>query len=106
LEDWIDALRMGDLPKSPLPAGLVMPAEQLPEEPVRVDFSGSGNAGTAREGGGPSSGEEVDEDFLAQMKRQMPEGMEFAMEEIDDEEYERILAEQRKGEEGKGHDEL
>ncbi|RMY34687.1 hypothetical protein D0865_14117 [Hortaea werneckii] len=108
LEDWIDALRMGDLPKSPLPSGLVMPAEQLPEEPVKVDF-GSGDAGTAGQGPGSGGGQEVDEDFLAQMKRQMPEGMEFAMEEIDDEEYERILAEQRKGEEGKegeGHDEL
>ncbi|KAI7468951.1 hypothetical protein KC351_g13363, partial [Hortaea werneckii] len=100
LEDWIDALRMGDLPKSPLPAGLIMPAEQLPEEAVKVDF------GTDAAEGQPV----VDEDFLAQMKRQMPEGMEFAMEEIGDEEYERILAEQRKGKEGEGegegHEEL
>ncbi|GAB1740176.1 hypothetical protein NU219Hw_g5294t1 [Hortaea werneckii] len=106
LEDWIDALRMGDLPKSPLPSGLVMPAEQLPEEPVRVDFGSGGDAGTAGQGAGSGEvkGDAMDEDFLAQMKRQMPEGMEFAMEEIDDEEYERILAEQRKGE--GGHDEL
>ncbi|KAI6792326.1 putative disulfide isomerase [Hortaea werneckii] len=102
LEDWIDAIRMGDLPKSPLPTGLVVPAEQLPEEPVKVDF-GVADAG---------EGDAVDEDFLAQMKKQMPEGMEFAMEEIDDEEYERILAEQRNGKgeegegEGEGHDEL
>ncbi|GAB1733351.1 hypothetical protein NU195Hw_g7536t1 [Hortaea werneckii] len=98
LEDWIDALRMGDLPKSPLPSGLVMPAEQLPEEPVKVDF-----------GTGAGEGQAADEDFLAQMKKQMPEGMEFAMEEIGDEEYERILAEQqRRGNEGEGegHEEL
>ncbi|KAI7397546.1 hypothetical protein KC336_g15459 [Hortaea werneckii] len=104
LEDWIDAIRMGDLPKSPLPSGLVVPVEQLPEEPVKVDLGG----------GDVGEGDAVDEDFLAQMKKQMPEGMEFAMEEIDDEEYERILAEQRKGkveededeEGGEGHDEL
>ncbi|KAI7083065.1 putative disulfide isomerase [Hortaea werneckii] len=102
LEDWIDAIRMGDLPKPPLPSGLVVPAEQLPEEPVKVDL-----------GGDVGEGDAVDEDFLAQMKKQMPEGMEFAMEEIDDEEYERILAEQRNGNgkgeeegEGEGHDEL
>ncbi|KAI7261580.1 putative disulfide isomerase [Hortaea werneckii] len=98
LEDWIDALRMGDLPKSPLPSGLVMPAEQLPEEPVKVDFGAHAGEGQA-----------VDEDFLARIKKQMPEGMEFAMEEIDDEEYERNLAEQQQGEEGKegeGHEEL
>ncbi|KAI7349204.1 putative disulfide isomerase [Hortaea werneckii] len=94
LEDWIDALRMGDLPKSPLPAGLVMPAEQLPEEPVKADF-----------GWDSENGQVDDEDFLAQMKSQMPEGMEFAMEEIGDEEYERLLAEQERsgnGEEGEG----
>ncbi|KAK3666304.1 hypothetical protein LTR22_002968 [Elasticomyces elasticus] len=77
IEDWIDAIRMGDLPKSSLPEGLLVPAEGLPMEPVRMEIPGF------HEG---MNKEEIRE----AMRGQMPEGVEFEIEEIDDDEYERL----------------
>ncbi|KAH9827084.1 disulfide isomerase [Teratosphaeria destructans] len=72
LEDWIDAIRMGDSPKRSLPDGLIVPAESLPAEPVKVDFSDP-------------------EALKNAFKGNLPEGVEFEMEEIDDETYERLM---------------
>ncbi|KAK5124285.1 hypothetical protein LTR85_001988 [Meristemomyces frigidus] len=94
LENWIDAIRMGDLPKDSLPAGLIADASQLPQEPVKLDVPGANPMEEMRE----------------RMKGQLPEGVEFEMEEVGDEEYERIMAAQQQqapGAEGEGaHDEL
>jgi protein disulfide-isomerase A6 len=76
IEDWIDAIRMGDLPKESLPDGLVVPEEHLPAEPVKIDFSNP-------------------EELKNAMKGQLPEGVEFEMEEVDDAEYERLMAQGR-----------
>ncbi|KAK0259006.1 hypothetical protein B0A54_01668 [Friedmanniomyces endolithicus] len=72
IEDWVDAVRMGDTPKHDLPSGLVVPADSLPTEPIKMDF---GSVEGLREA----------------MKGQMPEGMGFEVEEIDDEMYERLM---------------
>ncbi|KAK1049580.1 hypothetical protein LTR74_017276, partial [Friedmanniomyces endolithicus] len=72
IEDWVDAVRMGDTPKHDLPSGLVVPADSLPTEPIKMDF---GSAEGLREA----------------MKGQMPEGMGFEVEEIDDEMYEQLM---------------
>ncbi|KAK0259980.1 hypothetical protein LTS09_005314 [Friedmanniomyces endolithicus] len=97
IEDWVDAVRMGDTPRHELPSGLVVPADGLPTEPIKMDF---GSAEGLREA----------------MKGQMPEGMGFEVEEIDDDMYEQLMKQEGgkgKGkenvppvEEGMGHDEL
>ncbi|KAK0918377.1 hypothetical protein LTR57_011864 [Friedmanniomyces endolithicus] len=96
VEDWIDAVRMGDTPKHDLPSGLVVPADSLPMEPIKMEF---GSAEGLREA----------------MKGQMPEGMGFEVEEIDDEMYEQLMKQEGGSREGKenmppdeevGHDEL
>ena len=74
IEDWIDAIRMGDTPKSPIPSGLIIDSTDLPPEPVKIDFSN------------PEA-----------MKGSLPEGVEMVMEEVDDDEYDRIMAQQGKG---------
>ncbi|TKA22876.1 hypothetical protein B0A50_07815 [Salinomyces thailandicus] len=87
LQDWLNALRMGDLPKNPIPEGLVVDSETLPPmepepetesepEPVHLNLDDLGD---------------------------LPEGMEMVMEEVDDEEYERLMRGQGQGQ---GHDEL
>ncbi|TKA83764.1 hypothetical protein B0A55_00068 [Friedmanniomyces simplex] len=84
VEDWVDAIRMGDTAKHSLPSGLVVPAEGLPTEEVKMDF---GSAEALREA----------------MKGQMPEGMGFEVEEIDDEMYERLMR-QEPGKAGAGEE--
>ncbi|KAK4628698.1 Putative protein disulfide-isomerase [Fulvia fulva] len=68
LEDWVDAIRMGDSPKKSIPDGLIVDASTLPAE-VKVDTEAMKEA----------------------LKGKLPEGMEMMMEEIDDEEYERLM---------------
>lgn len=88
IENWVDAIRMGDAPKSKLPSGLVVDAEQLPAEPVKVEKSSSEY-----------------EQMKASMKGNLPEGMDFEMEEIDDEMYEKIMSQGTAAKE-EAHDEL
>jgi len=89
IEDWVDAIRMGDGAKQSLPNGLIMPAADLPQEPVKLDGSADLNA------------------LRDSLKGQLPEGMEYMLEELSDEDYERLM---KQGEEaGSGpidHDEL
>lgn len=88
IEAWIDAIRMDDLPKTKLPENLIVPREALPQEPVKFQ---------------PATDDP--EKMREQLKDSMPEGMEFEFEEIDDDEYERIM---KKNEQARGesHDEL
>ncbi|KAK3067513.1 hypothetical protein LTR53_015579 [Teratosphaeriaceae sp. CCFEE 6253] len=91
VEGWIDGIRMGDLPKTALPSGLIVPFADLPAEEVRVDY-----------------GDPETEKLREKMKSQIPEGMEMEMEEISDEDYERMMrGVPAAGKEGtKGHEEL
>lgn len=73
IETWIDEIRMGDGAKSKLPEGLIAPAGELPKEPVKVED--------------PMAG------MKEQLQGQMPKGMDFEFEEIDDAAYEKIMAE-------------
>lgn len=105
LETWIDAVRMGDIPKENLPEGLVveLPAE-AEAEPAEIPLGGGG--------GGTDQMEAMRE----ALKGQLPEGVEFEMDEVDEEEYQRILAAQHRdaedaeaapeGEHEHAHDEL
>lgn len=79
LEIWIDAIRMGEGSKQPLPDQLVMPAEDLPAEPVKIDL-----------GSGPQPGES-EGDFKERMEGKLPEGVELEMEETNDEAYEKLM---------------
>ncbi|KAF2482512.1 hypothetical protein BDY17DRAFT_346582 [Neohortaea acidophila] len=81
IEDWIDSIRMGDGAKSKLPAELIVDAAELPAEPIEVKVDSTSDP----------------EDIMAQLKQQLPEGVEFELEEIEDGEYERILAEASRG---------
>ncbi|KAK4565289.1 hypothetical protein LTR86_003906 [Recurvomyces mirabilis] len=85
VEDWIDAIRMGDISKSSLPDALIVPVESLPAEPVVLEEP-------AVASGTPlSEDEEANEQLKRKLKGQLPEGMGFEMEEISDEDYERLL---------------
>ena len=96
VEDWIDSIRMGEGSKGKVPDGLIVEAADLPPEPVRLDSSK-----------GPQAMKEA-------LKSQMPEGVEFEFEEINDNDYDRIIAqakaeaEKKKAEDDKvdEHDEL
>ena len=72
VEDWIDAIRMGDGAKENLPEGLIVPREDLPEEKIEVKLD--------------------DERVITDFRGQMPEGVDLEMEEVSDEELEKILA--------------
>lgn len=94
IESWIDAIRMDDLAKTKLPENIIVPRDALPAEPVKVQ--------PATEDPGS---------MYEQLKNQMPEGMDFEFEEIDDDEYERMMKEgkasgEKKAEPGPEHDEL
>jgi len=86
IESWIDAIRMDDLPKSKLPDNIIVPRDALPEEPVKYQQ--------------PPAADAADPEAMReQLKNSMPEGMDFEFEEIDDDEYERIM---KKNEEARG----
>ena len=74
VEDWIDGIRMGEGAKEKVPEGLIVEAADLPPEAIHLHSSD-----------GPEAMKE-------QLKSQAPEGMDFEFEEIDDNEYERIIA--------------
>ncbi len=78
IEEWIDAIRMGDLPKSALPDSLVQDVDSLPKEPVYVKMP---------------TDQSDPEAMKEALKGQLPEGVEFEFEEIDDNDYERIIRE-------------
>ena len=82
VEDWIDSIRMGEGAKQTVPAGLIVEREDLPPEPVYLDSSKFDK----------SSKEAMKES----VKEQMPGGVEFEVDEIDDAEYERIIAQAAK----------
>ncbi|KAK6429491.1 hypothetical protein LTR95_014362 [Oleoguttula sp. CCFEE 5521] len=79
LETWIDEIRMGDGAKSRLPEGLIVPVEELPAAPVETKEPVAPKA----ENGGS---------MADQLKEQMPKGMDFEFEELDDEAYEKLMA--------------
>jgi protein disulfide-isomerase A6 len=95
IEAWVDAIRMDDLAKTKLPEHLVVPRDALPAEPVKYE---------------PVTNDP--ESMRQQLKNQMPEGVDFEFEEIDDDEYDRIMKESAKAKEEKKveveteHDEL
>ena len=73
VEDWIDSIRMGEGSKQKVPEGLILDADDLPPEPVKLDKND------------PQAIKEA-------LKNQVPEGLDFEFEEIDDNDYERIIA--------------
>jgi protein disulfide-isomerase A6 len=96
IESWIDAIRMDDLPKTKIPENIIVPRDALPAEPVKYE---------------PVTDDPVS--MKEQLKNQMPEGVDFEFEEIDDDEYDRIMKESKAKEEKKveaevenEHDEL
>ena len=82
VEDWIDSIRMGEGAKQSVPDGLIVDKEELGPEPVYLDSSKFDK----------SSKEAMKES----VKEQMPSGVEFEVDEIDDAEYERIIAQAAK----------
>ena len=72
VEDWIDAIRMGEGKKEKVPDGVIVAAEELPEEKIEVKMD--------------------DDRIITDFRGQMPEGVDLQMEEVSDEELERILA--------------
>ncbi|EMC95005.1 hypothetical protein BAUCODRAFT_149039 [Baudoinia panamericana UAMH 10762] len=89
IENWIDAIRMGDLSKSALPEHLIPAAEELPPlpaaaeaeaeaEPIKIDLSDPETLRKVMSGEGTGPG-----------------GVQFEMEEVGDGEYERIVREAR-----------
>lgn len=99
VEDWVDAIRMGDSKKLDVPSGLIADAASLPPEPVELDEEVPPPKAKSSE-----TDPEL-ERLKEQMKGSMPEGMDFEIEEIDDDEYERIMN-QKAQEEKVDHDEL
>ncbi|KAK5135345.1 hypothetical protein LTR08_005287 [Meristemomyces frigidus] len=105
LEAWIDSIRLSDpdpsSPKLPMPGGLIADTAALPAQPVKVEMP---QAAAAAAAGSERGDQETMEELKRSMRGQLPEGVEFELEEVGDEEYERLMA-RGKGE-GGGHDEL
>jgi len=86
---------MDDLAKTKLPENIIVPNDALPSEPVKFE---------------PVTDDP--EGMREKLKDQLPEGVDFEFEEIDDDEYERIMRESAKAKEEKKveveneHDEL
>lgn len=74
IESWIDAIRMDDIAKSKLPDNIIVPRDALPSEPVKFEAA-----------------TDDPEKMREQLKNSMPEGVDFEFEEIDDDEYDRIM---------------
>ena len=74
VENWIDEIRMGDGAKSKLPEDLVVDAAELPQEPAKSE---------------PQMMKE-------KLMQQVPEGVDFDFEELNDDEYEKILRQANK----------
>ncbi|KAM0712534.1 hypothetical protein Q7P37_011631 [Cladosporium fusiforme] len=80
LEAWIDAIRMDDLAKAKLPENIIVPRDALPAEEVQYEKPAAAAGGA--------------ESMHEQLKNSMPEGVDFEFEEIDDDEYDRIIKQQ------------
>ena len=85
VEDWIDAIRMGEGKKETLPASLLVGAADLPAEAVETGEK-----------------QTTFESMKEALKKQMPEGLNFEFEEMADGDSERLVKEtsQGVGEEG------
>lgn len=80
VEDWIDAIRMGEGKKEKLPASLLVGAADLPEE------------------AGKSNEEKTTfESMKESLKKQMPEGLKFEFEEVADGDSDRVVREASQG---------
>lgn len=89
VEDWIDAIRMGEGSKTPLPAGLVLDASELPSEPEPEAPEPKPAETQPAASGDPV---ELDMDNLAGMKGSLPEGVDFEFEEITQDELDIMMA--------------
>jgi protein disulfide-isomerase A6 len=82
VEDWIDAIRMGDSAKTKVPTGVIVEFESLPTDPFFNKM--------------PMPDKDP-EAISRAIKEQFPEGVEFEVEEIDDNDYEKIIKEAKEG---------
>lgn len=83
IEDWVDAIRMGEGSKTSLPDGLVVDASELAGEPVET--------AEAQDTYVQADGTELKMEDLAGMKGSLPEGVDFEFEEITQEELEIMM---------------
>jgi protein disulfide-isomerase A6 len=102
VEDWVDAIRMGDSPKKKIADGLIVAAEDLPSEPVKVEDPEQAKEKATE----PNPESEQLKKMKENLKAQIPEGMEVQLEEIDDDEYEKIMKQGQEQEQEQDHDEL
>ena len=98
LDDWIDAIRMGDSSKLSVPTGLIAEKSDLPPEvePLneKQQMEAEMDAMRAKmQGQAQKDDPDGFEALKERMKGQLPEGMDFEMEEIDDDQYEEVLRE-------------
>ncbi|KXT14978.1 hypothetical protein AC579_7766 [Pseudocercospora musae] len=102
IEDWVDAIRMGDFKKTKIPDGLIVELSSLPAEQVVLEDPEPIKQKETK----PGPDQEELKKMYADLKGQMPEGMDFEIEEIDDDEYEKIMKQGEKAEPVTSHDEL
>ncbi|KAI5366292.1 Putative Thioredoxin domain, protein disulfide-isomerase A6 [Septoria linicola] len=111
IEDWVDAIRMGDSPKSKLADGLIIDAAELPAEQVILeDPKQVKQKETTPDPDNVEPESDAVKKMKEQLKAQMPEGVQFEMEELDDDQYEKIMkqaeTEGKEAEPAAEHDEL
>ena len=92
VEDWVDAIRMGDSPKKKVPDSVIVAEADLPAEQVLFeDPEQVKQKETTPDPNNVEPESDAVNRMKEQLKAQMPEGMQFEMEELDDDEYERIM---------------
>jgi len=89
VEAWVDAIRMGEGEKKDLPSGLILPAADLPAEPVQVEPP------VVPAGGAAAAGSPELDEMREKILQGMPEGMDVEIEEVTDEQYAQYMAQQK-----------
>ncbi|KAF2858718.1 hypothetical protein K470DRAFT_250696 [Piedraia hortae CBS 480.64] len=104
LKGWVEDLRLGEVVKRPLPGGMVVDEKMVPKQNVKPNYSKMGKGESEIDDSGMDRDRDRDRDsemekMRESIKGQLPEGVEFELEEIGEGEYERLAG-------GNGHDEL
>lgn len=94
VEDWVDAIRMGESPKKKVPDSLIVDAAELPSEPVVIeDPEQVKQKETTPDPDSAVPDADAARKLAEQLKADLPEGLTVQIEELEDAEYEKMMKE-------------
>ncbi|EMF13675.1 thioredoxin-domain-containing protein [Sphaerulina musiva SO2202] len=94
VEDWVDAIRMGESPKKKVPDSLIVDAAELPSEPVVIeDPEQVKQKETTPDPDSAVPDADAARKIVEQLKADLPEGLTVQIEELEDADYEKMMKE-------------